>query len=186
MDYAAMRGLEHDSICAWWTVFRKDQSWSGLSHAGPRPHLLLATGRAGDFGFRQQILDHKMERPPDIAVIEPEMDLGASVYLIMRENGGGFLLIVWTFGSSPAKIRPFTGQRHLLSLHSMHVLARWNTIARAHLTIISSETGLGLISANASSRRFVRELGKLNQHTAAHSDEVYFVAAGLRLPLKRT
>ncbi len=165
---------------------------SGKTKAGldflmqdPGPHLLLATGRAGDFGFRQQILDHKMERPPDIAVIEPEMDLGQCLFDNAGKWGGILVdsLDFWLFTCQDSSVHgaatsPFTSFDACL--------ARWNTIARAHLTIISSETGLGLISANASSRRFVRELGKLNQHTAAHSDEVYFVAAGLRLPLKRT
>ncbi len=148
------------------------------------PHLLLATGQARDFGFRQQILDHKHERPPNIAVIEPGLHMGQCL-LDNADQWGAILVDSLDFWLFTCQNSPYTESTTALAAFDA-CLARWNTTARAHLTIISSETGLGLSPAHAASRQFVRELGKLNQKTAAHSDEAYFVAAGLRLPLKRT
>jgi adenosylcobinamide kinase/adenosylcobinamide-phosphate guanylyltransferase len=55
---------------------------------------------------------------------------------------------------------------------------------KSPLVIVSDEVSLGIIPDNALARRFIDELGTLNQLIAARADTVIFVTAGLPTLLK--
>ncbi len=50
---------------------------------------------------------------------------------------------------------------------------------KGHLILVSNETGSGLVSENALSRRYIDALGNLNQQIARISDEVILMTAGI-------
>ena len=50
--------------------------------------------------------------------------------------------------------------------------------------MVSNEVGAGIIPANALARRFVDDLGTLNQRVAAAADEVILMAAGIAIHAK--
>jgi adenosylcobinamide kinase/adenosylcobinamide-phosphate guanylyltransferase len=52
------------------------------------------------------------------------------------------------------------------------------------VVIVSNELGLGLVPADAQSRRFRDLAGKVNRLVAQEADEAYFVVSGLPLSLK--
>jgi adenosylcobinamide kinase / adenosylcobinamide-phosphate guanylyltransferase len=56
--------------------------------------------------------------------------------------------------------------------------------AKADIILVANEVGLGVIPTGNISRQFVDEAGRLNQQIAAIADQVFFIAAGLPLPLK--
>jgi adenosylcobinamide kinase / adenosylcobinamide-phosphate guanylyltransferase len=54
----------------------------------------------------------------------------------------------------------------------------------ARVIVVSNEIGLGVVPMGAQTRRFVDELGRLNQRIAARCDEVVLMVAGLPLSVK--
>ncbi|WBF69166.1 bifunctional adenosylcobinamide kinase/adenosylcobinamide-phosphate guanylyltransferase [Desulfovibrio subterraneus] len=151
---------------------------------GAGPRLLLATGQAQDFAFRRQILDHRTARKPEIQVRET----GADMVPALQEAASRYRSILvdsldfWLFacGSDRAAANGHAG-------HVQSLLACLKLMPReTDVTFVSCEAGLGAIPASAEVRRFVRELGALNQAVAAASDEVCLMVAGLPLYLKRS
>lgn len=54
----------------------------------------------------------------------------------------------------------------------------------ADVILVSNEVGMGIVPAYPAGRAFRDLHGRLNQHAAAHCDEVYFLVAGLPLSVK--
>ena len=50
--------------------------------------------------------------------------------------------------------------------------------------VVSNEVGLGVVPPTRLGRIFADELGRVNQLVAAAADDVYFMAAGLAMPMK--
>ncbi|MDK2955995.1 MAG: adenosylcobinamide kinase / adenosylcobinamide-phosphate guanylyltransferase [Desulfovibrionales bacterium] len=153
------------------------------SHAGEK--LFVATGRARDLAFREQILAHRRSRSAGIDVLEVAAELAAS---LERERGRWSAILVdsldfWLF--TCRELGVVREQREAF----LEVLSHWDEAgSEAHrpadLILVSQETGLGLSPGEAASRAFVRELGGLNRAVAHAADQVTFVAAGLPLHLK--
>ncbi|ERJ32819.1 Adenosylcobinamide-phosphate guanylyltransferase [Burkholderia sp. AU4i] len=56
--------------------------------------------------------------------------------------------------------------------------------ARAKVIVVSNEIGLGVVPLGSVTRRYVDELGRLNQRVAALATRVTLLVAGLTLDLK--
>lgn len=140
------------------------------------PGVLLATGRARDAAFAEQIAAHRMERGPDIPVLETGADLPSR--LMEGRRGYGKILVdsldFWLFSCVEAGRNP----RELVE-----VLEDWEG---PDVFFVSCEIGLGPVAADTATRAFVRELGALNQEVARLADEVHLVAAGLPVTLKKS
>jgi len=144
----------------------------------PGPHVVMAMGRARDQAFRRQILEHRLARDPAVAVVEPGLDLASR--LSEARTGGCNALVdsldFWLFACMEAK----TSRADEL----LEELARWAE-PLPECVLVSCEIGLGPVAADVQTRRFVRELGGLNQRLAALAQDVRLVAAGLPIRLKR-
>lgn len=147
---------------------------------GTGPGLLLATGQAQDLAFRRQILDHRTARHPDIPVRETGADLITALH--EARNTARSILVdsldFWLFACN-GRCGDATPAQALTAC-----LATFSQ--ETEITLVSCEAGLGAIPASAEVRRFVRELGALNQAVAAVCDEVCLMVAGLPLYLKRS
>ena len=55
---------------------------------------------------------------------------------------------------------------------------------KAHFIIVSNEVGLGVVPAYPAGRVYRDALGMANQMLARNADEVYFMVAGIPIPLK--
>ena len=149
-----------------------------LLAAGPAPHRVVVTGQALDVAFRERILAHKRARSPHVAVIEA--GAGAMDVLAREAAAGGTVLLdsldFWLFACH--------GETADHGDRLARGLAPYARADGAQLIIVSSETGLGPIAADAATRRFVDALGALNQTVAALAHDVRLVAAGLSIQLK--
>lgn len=147
--------------------------------AGPPPYRVVATGRALDFGFARRIEAHKKARPASVAVIETGV---AAMDVLAAEAGrGGSVLLdsldFWLFTCHSQKL---VGD---LLLALSQGLAPYAADGDPQLIVVSTEIGLGPIGADAFTRRFVDDLGRLNQAVAAMAHDVRLVVAGRTLAL---
>jgi adenosylcobinamide kinase/adenosylcobinamide-phosphate guanylyltransferase len=150
----------------------------GLTTKGDKPPLFIATGKARDLEFREQIRRHRINRAPGIEVMEVSQGLPQTLQQAKLHFPSLIVdsLDYWLFscreaGCETEKIQEF-----------LDVLDDWDD---ADLILVSCETGLGPLPAGSEVRAFVRSLGTLNQRIAAIADRVYLVAAGLPLTLKQ-
>ena len=149
-----------------------------LLAAGPVPHRVVATGQGLDFAMRERISAHKRARRPGVAVIE----VGAEAMdVLAREAGNGGTVLLdsldfWLFAC------------HAQGVEYQAALARGLSPYAGpdgpELIVVSAETGLGPVAADAATRHFIDALGGLNQAAAALADDVRLVVAGLQVQLK--
>lgn len=145
------------------------------------PRMLLATGQAADFSFRQQILDHRTARDPRIPVRETGADLVSALLRSAAEHKAILVdsLDFWLFACREAGKMQY---REELAQCLEQIKRDAPDVV---ITFVSCEAGLGAIPASSATRLFIRELGSINQMVAACADEVCLMVAGLPMYLKR-
>ncbi len=145
--------------------------------SAPGPHLMLATGKAEDFAFRRQILDHREARDAGINVREVDLELPEA--LAEAKGRYGAVLVdsmdFWLFACAEADQ---AGDRGLA------LATQLTDMGSTDVLLVSCETGLGPVASTRAVREFVRAMGKLNQTLARIPDEVILVVAGrpMKLP----
>jgi len=149
-----------------------------LLEACPGPRLFLATGKAKDLSFRSQIADHRERRDPALPVREVGWDL-PRVLLEAKEEYAAVLvdsLDFWLYLCSQeapnAELVPA-------------LLEALGRCGKANIILVSCEIGFSPLPGSSEARRFLKQLGRLNQAVAALSHEAYLVVAGLPLALKK-
>lgn len=140
------------------------------------PHpVFLATGKAHDLGFREQIEAHRRERPGHLPVVE----CGVHLATALRSLQGASVLVesldFWAFAALDA------GVWSAESAALMDVVENWR---QGRLLMVSQEMGLSPLVMDAGARRLARALGGLHQKLAAVCQHVYLVVAGLPQTLK--
>jgi adenosylcobinamide kinase / adenosylcobinamide-phosphate guanylyltransferase len=142
------------------------------------PGLFVATGKARDMEFREQIRLHRQSRGPNIEVAEVAEGLPQSLQkaklsfpAVLVDSLDYWLFACREAGCEPVKVEEF-----------LEVLDNWGS---TDLILVSCETGLGPLPAGSAVRAFVRSLGALNQAVAVRADQAFLVAAGLPLTLKQ-
>ncbi|HYZ57533.1 MAG TPA: bifunctional adenosylcobinamide kinase/adenosylcobinamide-phosphate guanylyltransferase [Streptosporangiaceae bacterium] len=160
-----------------------------VTYVATGPAALDTTGRdsggAGDGGdaeWAARIAAHRARRPQWWRTVESTDLAGA-----LRQTRGAILvdsMTTWlaaamdecgVWAGSPAAAE-------LLEARIAELRMAWRQ-ASAYVVAVSDETGLGIVPETPSGRMFRDELGRLNQHLAAESDEVTFVVAGRALTL---
>ena len=136
----------------------------------------IATAEAFDEEMRQRIAHHEAQRGDGWVTIEAPLDLVAA----LGACRDGFVLIdcvtVWL---------------NNLMFHECDVTAEVAVLCAAlketklDVILVSNEVGLGIVPDNALARRFRDAQGLANQRIAEVATEVYFIAAGLPLALKK-
>ncbi|MDN0077516.1 bifunctional adenosylcobinamide kinase/adenosylcobinamide-phosphate guanylyltransferase [Crenobacter sp. SG2303] len=151
-----------------------------LAHAGPVGYVATAE-RRDDAEFAARIEHHRARRPSSWALYEAGQTLAETLAAAARPDG---LLLVdclgmWLmrfFGEAGFDEAAFGRERAAL-LASLPALP-------GHVVLVSNEIGWGVVAMDAETRRFVDELGRLNQDVAAIARRVTLVACGLPLVLK--
>src|SRR5690606_19203646 len=150
-----------------------------LATASKKSVLYIATATAIDDEMRARIAHHQQQRPASWKLIESQLDL---VNVLIEESSKHQTILVdcltlWLNN----QLFHFPNQDFSNLYDSLISCVRAST---ADIIFVANEVGLGIIPLGEINRRFVDEAGRLNQQLAAAADEVFFIAAGLPLPLK--
>lgn len=150
----------------------------GLLEGAPGPALFLATGKAKDLSFRDQIAAHRERRDPALPVVEVGWDLPRALLEARREYRTVLVdsLDFWLYVCTQECRDQELVQAFLDAL--MHCKDN-------RIILVSCEIGFAPLPASSEARTFLKKLGRLNQAVAALSDEAFLVAAGLPLALKK-
>jgi adenosylcobinamide kinase / adenosylcobinamide-phosphate guanylyltransferase len=143
--------------------------------SGRRP-VYVATGAATDAEMAERIAIHRDRRVSEWTTIEEPLDLAVAV---RKASPGDAVLVecltVWLANLMEAG-------RDLANETERLVAAL--AAVDAAVVLVSGEVGTGLVPMDALARRYVDELGILNQRIAAVVDRVVLVVAGQPVILK--
>ncbi|WP_046158414.1 bifunctional adenosylcobinamide kinase/adenosylcobinamide-phosphate guanylyltransferase [Chromobacterium vaccinii] len=148
-------------------------------HGGPVCYL--ATAEVRDAEFARRVALHRAQRPAHWSVAEAGRGLAAII--AAHDSADGLLLIdclgMWLmrfFGEAGFDASAYEAERDAL-------LVALDAVS-GEVLLVSNEVGWGVVAGDAETRRFVDELGRLNQLAASHCGRVTLVACGLPLALK--
>ncbi len=147
------------------------------------PVVYIATAEAGDDEMHRRIQHHQQRRPQHWTTVEEPIALAD---VISKYAGKQHCLLVdcltlWLCNVLFDKQGNLQEQRYQQQADALcTVLAAGGQ----RVIMVSNEVGLGVVAADAMTRRFVDEAGFLHQKLAQISDKVVLVSAGLPQILK--
>lgn len=153
--------------------------------------VYIATGEAGDAEMAARIAHHRVRRPSHWDLVEEPLHLATA----LRAHAGPkrvLLVDCLTLWLSNLLFKGHAAQQAEAGKPIDCPLLRDETRALndclaqlpGRVILVSNEVGLGIVPVGATTRLYVDEAGRLNQHVAQACDRVTFVAAGLPLALK--
>jgi len=146
--------------------------------------VVLGLGPIGDMCAR--IAHHRARRPAHWRVVQAGIDLAAVI--AEADDGERCILVdcltLWLVNL----ICPARGEAFALPPDDCRArfdaLASALTHARGPVIVVSNEIGMGVVPLGAMTRRYVDELGRLNQRVAAIARNVTLMVAGLPMAVK--
>ena len=184
----------------------EERARAWLSQSPSHKAVLIATGLAHDEEMRQRIARHQADRLlrlPELRCVEEPLQLGD----VLRATSDVTSLVVidcmtmWLTNllmpldrdvlentvdpafimqkGHVAGIKPAQSAIELIVLMQVALAA-----ARGPVVLVSNEIGLGVIPMGRQVRKFVDELGRLNQALARQCEQVSLMAAGCALKMK--
>jgi adenosylcobinamide kinase/adenosylcobinamide-phosphate guanylyltransferase len=141
--------------------------------------IYIATAHAGDAEMAERIRQHRERRSGFAQTVEEPIFLARAIAGHMRPSRCLLVdcLTLWLTNLLLADdANTFVRERAEL----LRVL----TCVEGRVLLVSNEVGLGVVPADALSRRFVDESGRLHQQIATLSARTIFVTAGLPQVLK--
>jgi adenosyl cobinamide kinase/adenosyl cobinamide phosphate guanylyltransferase len=132
---------------------------------------------AGDDDLNRRIDAHRAERPTGWRTIEAELDLAAAITEAGEAHAVVDCLTVW-LGNL---LHHGRSDDEIFAASSTALAAA--TARTADTTVVTNEVGLGIVPADAMTRRYRDLLGHINQHWVAASDRALLLVAGRVLPL---
>ncbi len=148
--------------------------------------VLIATGQGFDDEMRERIERHQQDRAarvPGLRTVEEPLELCATLRSLSTPHT--LLLVDCLTLWLTNHLMPLSGDTHRFDPSSSFA-SLCQTVADlpGPAILISNEIGLGVIPLGAEVRRFVDELGRLNQALARTCERVTLMTAGLPLQLK--
>lgn len=152
------------------------------AHASGLRVIYVATALAGaDAELDERIRRHRSYRPAGWMTVEEPVALGEA---LRAHAAADCCLLVECLTLWLAHLLTSGSDERLLSERSSLLRALQEIAGR--VILVGNETGLGIMPADALSRRFLDVSGELHQSLAASCDRVTLVVAGLPQPLKAT
>ncbi len=157
-----------------------------LASEGGGRVLFVATAEAGDSDMATRIQAHRRDRPPDWDTLEEPVDLVGALSGVANRYDTVLLdcLTLWVSNLLLRSTDIDSSRTGILTETEwlLDVFRRGS----ASWVVVSNEVGLGVVPPTRLGRVFADELGRVNQFVAAAADDVYFMAAGLAMPLKES
>lgn len=150
-----------------------------LAAASGAPVTYLATATAQDEEMRARIAAHRSRRPADCQLIEEPLHL-AAVLQDQAASGRCLLVDCLTLWLTNLLLAP---DPTALERESDALLELLPTLPGT-LILVGNETGMGVVPADALSRRYCDVAGRLHQDLAQHCERVVLTVAGLPHILK--
>lgn len=147
--------------------------------------LFVATGEPLDDEMKTRIEEHKKSRPKNWRTVEAPHQIGKT---LEKQIGDAevviidciTLLVANLLGDDPN----YPEAEKQITAEINELISAMKTIQSSFI-IVSNEVGLGLVPDNKLGRLYRDLLGKSNQLLACYADEVYFMAAGIPLKIKK-
>lgn len=140
----------------------------------------IATAEPLDEEFRERIARHRRERGTDFLTVEAPVDLAGA----LRPLPAGSVAIVDSLTVWVGNLIYHCGNDVDENYPEFDSLLSLLPDLGCDAVFVSDEVGMGLVPADAGSRKFRDLVGRLNQRLAAVADQVFFCACGLPLRLK--
>lgn len=150
--------------------------------------VFVATATAHDAEMRERIERHRMDRAERMAgvhTVEEPLALGGALRAYSSPSTLVLVdcLTLWlTNGLMPVNPEAMS---EAVWEHERKALLHALAEATGPVVLVSNEIGLGVVPMGRETRRFVDELGRLNQDVAQISDRVTMMVAGLPMVVKR-
>lgn len=143
------------------------------------PVTYIATAAPGDAEMRRRVAMHRVRRPPHWITVEERLALANA--LRGDEMRDRYLLVdcltLWLTNLLLAKDDQQFGREREALLLAMRELS-------GDITLVSNETGMGIVPLGELTRRFGDEMGLLHQELAKSCDRVALMVAGLPVAVK--
>jgi adenosylcobinamide kinase/adenosylcobinamide-phosphate guanylyltransferase len=150
----------------------------------PVTYVATATANADDAEFERRIAHHRARRPADWGFAAAPVDLAGTLARLDDPHACVLVdcLTLWlTNLLCPLDGEPLDDARYAAQVER---LERALCETRAKVIVVSNEIGLGVVPLGSVTRRYVDELGRLNQRIAALATRVTLLVAGLPLTIK--
>ncbi|WP_081841410.1 bifunctional adenosylcobinamide kinase/adenosylcobinamide-phosphate guanylyltransferase [Alicyclobacillus macrosporangiidus] len=158
------------------------EDWAGRWSAElGRPVVYLATGQAADAEMAERIRRHRDRRPATWRTVEEPLQVAE--WFEARRDGAVILLDCLSMLLNNWMWLEGCGDDVLAARIAR--LADALAAAPGPVVAVSQEAGLGIVPADAQTRRYRDWLGTLNQAVARRAGRVLWVVAGLPVDLRR-
>ena len=147
--------------------------------------VFIATAVAFDDELKEKIQAHKDERGNRYHTIEEPLYLHEALKNTSEINPQVIVIDCMTIWVSNLMFQLSEDAMHETMESFFNVLEKLETNGKIiKLICVTNETGWGVIPADPLSRKYVKELGRLNKQIAAAFDSVYLTCCGLETQLK--
>jgi len=148
-----------------------------LNEAGARRGF-IATAQVWDEEMRERIERHKTERDSGIVTWEEPFSVAER---IANEDGKYDAIVVDCLTLWLTNL--MLAETYSLEQESLKLVEACQK-ASAKIILVTNEVGCGIVPDNALARRFRDEAGRLNQLSAQHAKDVYWMIFGIGMRVK--
>jgi adenosylcobinamide kinase/adenosylcobinamide-phosphate guanylyltransferase len=154
-----------------------------LAEKGIRPaarRAFVATAEGLDEEMAMKIARHRQSRSAAWVTTEVPVELADW----FNEEGRNYRVILVDCLTIWLSNHCERGTKERDILEDVRMLLRVVRRSAARVVLVSNELGMGLVPADARSRRFRELAGDVNRLVAEEADDAYFVVSGMPIPLK--
>ncbi len=146
--------------------------------------LFVATGEPLDKEMQARIAEHKRARPKNWRTLEIPTGIGKK---IARQLGDAEVVIIdclTLLVSNLLRDEPDYPEAEKIVTSEINELIAGMDKLDASFIIVSNEVGMGLVPETRLGRIYRDLLGKANRLIAQHTNEIYFMVAGMPIEVK--